>query len=78
MHGGCDTSAIGGYLAGRMRTKITGLHTNEVFFRDTAHGFLAWAFATLITLAAATAYLANELLLMAFQDSRGRRSGAIE
>jgi hypothetical protein len=53
------SSAIGGYLAGRMRTKITGLHTNEVFFRDTAHGFLAWAFATLITLAAATAYLAN-------------------
>ena len=54
--------AIGGYLAGRMRTKITGLHTNEVFFRDTAHGFLAWAFATLISataLAAATAYLAN-------------------
>ena len=56
------SSAIGGYLAGRMRTKITGLHTNEVFFRDTAHGFLAWAFATLISataLASATAYLAN-------------------
>ena len=56
------SSAIGGYLAGRMRTKITGMHTNEVFFRDTAHGFLAWAFATLISataLASATAYLAN-------------------
>ena len=56
------SSAIGGYLAGRMRTKITGLHTNEVFFRDTAHGFLAWAFATLISataLASATAYLAS-------------------
>jgi hypothetical protein len=56
------SSAIGGYLAGRMRTKITGLHTNEVFFRDTAHGFLAWAFATLISaiaLASTTAYLAN-------------------
>ena len=56
------SSAIGGYLAGRMRTKITGLYTNEVFFRDTAHGFLAWAFATLISataLASATAYLAN-------------------
>ncbi len=54
--------AIGGFLAGRMRTKITGLHTNEVFFRDTAHGFLAWAFATLISataLASVTAYLAN-------------------
>jgi hypothetical protein len=56
------SSAIGGYLAGRMRTKITGLDTNEVFFRDTAHGFLAWAFATLIgatALASATAYLAS-------------------
>jgi hypothetical protein len=59
------SSGIGGYLAGRMRTKITGLHTNEVFFRDTAHGFLAWAFATLISataLASATAYLANGAL----------------
>jgi hypothetical protein len=59
------SSAIGGYLAGRLRTKITGLHTNEVFFRDTAHGFLAWAFATLISataLASATAYLANGTL----------------
>src|ERR1700687_635639 len=40
------SSAIGGYLAGRLRTKWVGLHSNEVFFRDTAHGFLAWAFAT--------------------------------
>jgi hypothetical protein len=56
------SSAIGGYLAGRLRTKWGGLHSNEVFFRDTAHGFLAWAFATLISataLATATAYLAN-------------------
>jgi hypothetical protein len=42
-------SSIGGYLAARLRTKWTGLHTNEVFFRDTAHGLLAWAFGTLIT-----------------------------
>jgi hypothetical protein len=40
-------SSIGGYLAARLRTRWTGLHTNEVFFRDTAHGLLAWAFATL-------------------------------
>ena len=49
-------------MAGRLRTKWVGLHSNEVFFRDTAHGFLAWAFATLISatvLASATAYLAN-------------------
>jgi hypothetical protein len=51
------SSAIGGYLAARLRTKWVGLHTNEVFFRDTAHGFIAWAFATLVSasvLAAAT------------------------
>ncbi len=42
------SSAFGGYIAGRLRTKWTGLHTDEVFFRDTAHGFLAWALATLI------------------------------
>ncbi len=43
------SSAIGGYLASRLRTKWVGLHTNEVFFRDTAHGFLAWAFATIVS-----------------------------
>lgn len=42
------SSALGGYLAGRLRTKWVGLHTDEVFFRDTAHGFLAWALAAVI------------------------------
>jgi len=41
-------SAMGGYVAGRLRTRWVGVHTHEVFFRDTAHGFLAWAFATVI------------------------------
>ena len=53
-------SSVGGYLAARLRTKWTGLHTNEVFFRDTAHGFLAWAFATLLSasvLGAATTHI---------------------
>jgi hypothetical protein len=49
---GMLASTIGGYVAGRLRTKWTGLHTNEVVFRDTAHGFLAWAFATVISAAA--------------------------
>ena len=44
-------STLGGYLAGRLRTKWTGLHTDEVVFRDTAHGFLAWSFATVVTAA---------------------------
>jgi hypothetical protein len=42
------SSAIGGYIAGRLRTKWTGVHTDEVYFRDTAHGFLAWAFASVL------------------------------
>lgn len=44
-------SALGGYLAGRLRTKWTDVHTDEVYFRDTAHGFLAWAIASLATAA---------------------------
>ncbi|MES2604211.1 MAG: hypothetical protein V4603_04690 [Pseudomonadota bacterium] len=42
-------SAFGGYLTGRLRTRWTSVHTDEVFFRDTAHGFLAWGLATLLT-----------------------------
>ncbi len=56
------SSAVGGYLAARLRTKWAGIPTHEAFFRDTAHGFLAWAFATLLSasaLSSATAYLAN-------------------
>jgi len=43
------SSAMGGYLAGRLRTKWADTHTDEVYFRDTAHGFLAWAVASLAT-----------------------------
>jgi len=42
------SSSIGGYLAGRLRTKWTGVHTDEVYFRDTAHGFITWAFASVL------------------------------
>jgi hypothetical protein len=47
-------SAMGGYLAGRLRTKWLAVHTDEVYFRDTAHGFLAWAVATIGTAALLT------------------------
>jgi hypothetical protein len=42
-------STIGGYLAGRLRNRWAGVHHDEVYFRDTAHGFIAWAFATVLT-----------------------------
>ena len=44
-------SGIGGYMAGRLRVKWSAIHTDEVHFRDTAHGLLAWAVATLVTVA---------------------------
>ncbi|HEY2864435.1 MAG TPA: hypothetical protein VGK37_12520 [Casimicrobiaceae bacterium] len=47
-------SAIGGYLAGRLRTRWVDVHGDEVFFRDTAHGFLAWAVGTVLTAALLT------------------------
>lgn len=42
------SSALGGHLAGRLRSGWEGVHPNEVYFRDTASGFITWALATLI------------------------------
>ncbi|WP_375775913.1 hypothetical protein ACE103_29505 [Bradyrhizobium sp. ma5] len=42
------TSSIGGYIAGRLRSRWIGIHTDEVYFRDTAHGFIAWALASVV------------------------------
>ena len=53
------SSGLGGYLAGRMRTKWVGVHTHEAFFRDTAHGFLAWALASLLVAAFATSTVSS-------------------
>ena len=41
-------SGLGGYLTGRLRTRWVGTHDHEVFFRDTAHGFVTWALATIV------------------------------
>src|SRR3984885_1532077 len=53
-------SSIGGYLAGRLRTKWVNVHTDEVYFRDTAHGFLVWAVGLVIT----AAFLASAVASM--------------
>jgi hypothetical protein len=42
------SSAVGGYLAGRLRNRWIGVQSDEVLFRDTAHGFLAWALASVV------------------------------
>jgi hypothetical protein len=45
------SAGIGGYIAGRLRTRWIGTHTHEVFFRDTAHGLITWAVASVVVAA---------------------------
>jgi hypothetical protein len=52
-------SGIGGYLSGRLRVRWATVHTDEVYFRDTAHGFLAWAIASLATAALLGSVIGN-------------------
>lgn len=52
-------SGMGGYLAGRLRTKWMDVHTDEVYFRDTAHGFLTWAVASLLTAVVMTSVISS-------------------
>ena len=52
-------SGLGGYLAGRLRTRWAGAQVDEVYFRDTAHGFLAWAVASLATAALLTSVIGS-------------------
>ena len=55
------SSGIGGYIAGRLRVKWADTHSDEVFFRDTAHGFIAWSVATVFTLGLAAIVAAGTL-----------------
>jgi hypothetical protein len=55
------SSSLGGYLAGRLRVKWADVHTDEVYFRDTAHGFLSWAVASLVVAAFLASTIASVL-----------------
>lgn len=52
-------AGVGGYLAGRLRTKWIATDADEVYFRDTAHGFLAWAVSALMTAALLTSMIGS-------------------
>ncbi len=74
-------SSLGGYIAGRLRTRWVGVHTDEVFFRDTAHGFVAWAVASVIgfgVLAAPSATLLGGAASGAMQAAGDAASGPAE
>jgi hypothetical protein len=67
-------AGIGGYLAGRLRTKWAAIHTDEVYFRDTAHGFLVWAVAVVMT----AAFLGTAATALVGDAGRAMSSGASE
>lgn len=59
--------SLGGYLTGRLRTKWTAVHSDEIYFRDTANGFLAWA----VSLVAILSLLGTAATRMAGQVALG-------
>jgi hypothetical protein len=72
-------SGLGGYITGRLRIKWAGLHTHEVFFRDTANGFLSWAVASVVGavfLASAASALVGGTANMASGVASGTAAGA--
>jgi len=79
------SSGLGGYLTGRLRTKWVGIHTDETFFRDTAHGFMAWALATLLVVFVLGSALSSAIgtgvqaaSTVAFGAAMGASAGATE
>jgi hypothetical protein len=70
------SAAVGGYIAGRLRTRWIGVHTHEVFFRDTAHGFVTWAVATVVVAALLSASATSALSGVAHATA-GATSAAI-
>jgi hypothetical protein len=55
-------STIGGYLAGRLRSRWHTVHEHERYFRDSAHGLVVWALATLVTVAFLTGPITHLLV----------------
>lgn len=75
------SSAFGGYFSGRLRTKWADMHSDEVLFRDTAHGFLSWALATLISLMALSSVIGGGIgaaTSVASSAAQGAAQGATQ
>lgn len=73
------SAASGGYVTGRLRTRWVGTHTHEIFFRDTAHGFVTWAVATAIVavvIASATSAMQADGIHAATTMASGTAQGA--
>ena len=72
------SSSMGGYLAGRLRTKWATVHNDEVHFRDTAHGLLVWSVGLVITASFLTSAAASMVGHSTGQSDMGTRAAATE
>jgi len=76
------SAGVGGYLAGRLRTRWVGTHMHEVFFRDTAHGLITWAVVTVVIavltvpLAGSMSWPATHMELSAVDIDLARKAAA--
>lgn len=66
-------SALGGYISGRLRTRWLGTPNDEVYFRDTAHGLLSWALATVV----GAAFLASAATVVTGGAAAGASQAAV-
>jgi hypothetical protein len=72
------SAGLGGYIAGRLRTRWIGTHTHEVFFRDTAHGLITWAVATiLVAIVAASSLVSGASSLVSGVGATGRAASDV-
>jgi hypothetical protein len=65
------SSAFGGYVAGRLRTKWTSVHSDEVYFRDTAHGLVVWSVGVVLT----AAFLSSAAVAMVGGAAKAAETG---
>lgn len=73
------SSTIGGYLTGRLRRRWHGVHSDEAYFRDSAHGLVSWALATLLSatvLGSATTHILSTAAGVATVSSTAMASNA--
>lgn len=68
------SSLAGGYLAGRMRTAVTGTNNHEREVRDGIHGLVVWAVATVAV--AVGAAILSALTALAPADATEAKSAA--
>jgi hypothetical protein len=70
------SACSGGYITGRLRTRWTGTHVHEVFFRDTAHGLVTWALSTVVVAGIAATSITSAIGGGARAAAQGAGGGA--